>query len=621
MRLYFKKLIIENFLSFGHSELDLTQQGYVTIHGKNNNIDDFAQSNGSGKSSIFDALMWCLTGDTVRGNIKNICNILVNDGCYVKLILDVDGKECQILRSKDHSEYKSNLSIIVNGEDKSGKGIRDSQKTLEDLFPDLTSQLLGSVVILGQGLPQRFTNNTPSGRKEILEKLSKSDFMIEDIKNRAAEYKKSLSDSIRQKEDGLIALKTQVESNNNQIKSFYDKIEELDNIHSNTNLEKLQRSFDNASTSYSKIQELLDSKKCTIEDLNKKYNDALISKTLQVEEINNKYCDIVNNLKTLIIELNLEIKQKKEKLFEIKNIRDICPTCGQRIPNITKPDTADIENSIANLTVKLNGAEEDLDLKIKEKENELNAAENNFSSSINCLNCEIGQINSEIDSYSNNLLSLKKEIEDLGNQLSEQRSLLSTYMNLKSTYESNISKAQKENVKFNEEILYINKELDILNNKLQILNKIITLVNRDFRGYLLTDVISYINCKAKEYSNEIFNTTKIDVKLNGNNLDISYCDKSYESLSGGEKQKIDIIIQFSLRDMLCKYLNFESNILVIDECFDNLDQSGCQQIINLITNKLNVEAIYIITHHTDIAIPYDKEIFVVKGKDGISEIL
>lgn len=621
MRLYFKKLIIENFLSFGHSELDLAQQGYVTVQGKNNNIDDFAQSNGSGKSSIFDALMWCLTGDTVRGNIKNICNILVNDGCYVKLILDVDGKECQILRSKDHSEYKSNLSVILNGEDKSGKGIRDSQKILEDLFPDLTSQLLGSVVILGQGLPQRFTNNTPSGRKEILEKLSKSDFMIEDIKNRAAEYKKSLSDSIRQKEDGLIALKTQVEFNNNQIKSFYDKIEELDNRHSNINLEKLQRSFDDASIQYSKIQELCDSKRGIIENLNKKYNDALISKTLQVEEINNKYCDIVNNLKTLIIELNLEIKQKKEKLFEIKNIRDVCPTCGQKIPNITKPDTADIENSIANLTVKLNGVEEDLDLKIKEKENELNDAENNFSSSINCLNCEISQINSEIDSYSNDLLLLKKEIEDLGNQLSEQRSLLSTYMNLKDTYESNISKAQKENVKFNEEILYINKELDILNNRLQILNKIITLVNRDFRGYLLTDVISYINSKAKEYSNEIFNTTKIDVKLNGNNLDISYCDKSYESLSGGEKQKIDIIIQFSLRDMLCKYLNFESNILVIDECFDNLDQGGCQQIINLITNKLNVEAIYIITHHTDIAIPYDKEIFVVKGKDGISKIL
>ena len=118
MRLYFKKLIIENFLSFGHSELDLAQQGYVTVHGKNNNIDDFAQSNGSGKSSIFDALMWCLTGDTVRGNIKNICNILVNDGCYVKLILDVDEDKLHVklsMKKANNILKKRNRRIFEKG--------------------------------------------------------------------------------------------------------------------------------------------------------------------------------------------------------------------------------------------------------------------------------------------------------------------------------------------------------------------------------------------------------------------------------------------------------------------------------------------------------------------------
>jgi DNA repair exonuclease SbcCD ATPase subunit len=72
--------------------------------------------------------------------------------------------------------------------------------------------------------------------------------------------------------------------------------------------------------------------------------------------------------------------------------------------------------------------------------------------------------------------------------------------------------------------------------------------------------------------------------------------------------------------MLCKYLNFSSNILVIDECFDNLDSSGCQQILTLISSISNIESIYIITHHTDISIPYDHEILVVKDIDGISHI-
>ena len=81
------------------------------------------------------------------------------------------------------------MKIIRNGEDVSGKGIRDSEKLLSEYLPDLTSSFLGSVIILGQGLPQRFSNNTPSGRKDVLEKLSKSDFMIEDLKQKVSDRK------------------------------------------------------------------------------------------------------------------------------------------------------------------------------------------------------------------------------------------------------------------------------------------------------------------------------------------------------------------------------------------------------------------------------------------------
>ena len=111
-------------------------------------------------------------------------------------------------------------------------------------------------------------------------------------------------------------------------------------------------------------------------------------------------------------------------------------------------------------------------------------------------------------------------------------------------------------------------------------------------------------------------------KYSGNNIDISYCDKQYESLSGGEKQKVDIIIQFSIRDMLSKFLNFSSNILVLDEIFDNLDNIGCQKVLDLISNKLiDVSSIFIITHHSDIEIPNDDEIVVIKDESGISKVL
>ena len=62
MRINFKNLIIDNFLSIGHGEITLEGKGYTLIEGINNNPKDNATSNGSGKSSIVSALCFCESG-------------------------------------------------------------------------------------------------------------------------------------------------------------------------------------------------------------------------------------------------------------------------------------------------------------------------------------------------------------------------------------------------------------------------------------------------------------------------------------------------------------------------------------------------------------------------------
>ena len=149
----------------------------------------------------------------------------------------------------------------------------------------------------------------------------------------------------------------------------------------------------------------------------------------------------------------------------------------------------------------------------------------------------------------------------------------------------------------------------------------ITIATRDFRGYLLTNVISFNDKKAKEYSTDIFGTNKLQFVLDGNNINIIYDDKPYENLSGGERQRLDIIVQFALRDMLCQFSGFACNILVLDELFDNLDSSGCDNVLNLITKRLtDIESVFIITHHSDISIPADSIITVYKDEKGISSV-
>ena len=141
-----------------------------------------------------------------------------------------------------------------------------------------------------------------------------------------------------------------------------------------------------------------------------------------------------------------------------------------------------------------------------------------------------------------------------------------------------------------------------------------------WRATLFRSIIEYIYRRSIEYCKVIFETDKINFYLEGNNIEITYLDKPYENLSGGEKQKIDLIIQFSIRDMLCNHLGFTSNILVLDEVFDGLDMIGCQKVLDVISAMTDVKNVFIVTHRKDLSIPTDKELTIVKSNKGISEI-
>ena len=135
--------------------------------------------------------------------------------------------------------------------------------------------------------------------------------------------------------------------------------------------------------------------------------------------------------------------------------------------------------------------------------------------------------------------------------------------------------------------------------------------------------ITYIDKKCKQYALDIFHNDELTFKLDGNNLNITYCNKPLEALSGGEQQKVDLIIQFAIRAMMQEYTHFTSNIIVLDEILDNLDSVGCDSILNFITTKLSdIESIFIISHHADtLNIGNDSTITVVKNADGVSYII
>lgn len=619
MHINFRKLTLHNFLSFGHSTIEFEDDGFIRVTGINENPDDLAVSNGSGKSSLWEAIVWALTGDTIRGT-KQVANIYGEDGTYVELEFDVDSNHYNVLRSKDHKEYKTNIRILIDGKDCSGKGIRDSEKLLAQYLPDITASLLGSVIILGQGLPQKFTNNSPSGRKEVLEKLSKSDFMIEDLKSRVTSRRLELHKTIREIEDNILASTTTKNYLQEQIQVSQKALESLDGS-------DLQRQLNNAQSELSvyqsekdSAQSSADSTQQSINDINQQLQQLVELKHQHETEVETEYKERLTEAEFTASRLNAERNSKAREITRIENIKDICPTCGQRLPDVHKPDTTELRNELAQLEAEYKSVEEARQAIKKEQDTKLSLISSDFVTKKLELTSSLAEAVKLSEGYRGAVRDADLKINLATSKISELQRLLAqletTIQNYEQTIENNSNKIHE----LDEQLMYNNSEKDLQQNHLDVVNKFETALKRDFRGFLISTIIEYIQQRAKIYSEVIFETDKVGFCLDGNNIDITYLDKAYENLSGGEKQKIDLIIQFSIRDMLCNHLGFTSNILVLDEVFDGLDMIGCQRVLDVISSLTDIKNIFIVTHRKDLSIPTDKEIVVVKSSSGISEI-
>lgn len=613
----FNRLKMYGFMSYENAEIGLDSNGYVLISGINNDARDNAKSNGSGKSSLIsDSILWVLTGETSRG-AKQVANNVLNNGVMVELEFYEDNTKYKIIRSRNHKELGTNLKIYINDEDKSGKGIRDGEELLKKYLPDLTPLLISSVMILGQGMPNKFTNNTPSGRKELLEKLSKSDFMIEDIKNKLSARKNELSESIRKLEDNILATNTKLTIKEEEIKKHKEELEKCQQVDA-FNPEEIKQKIKDKEEKLKKIDEEIENleKQLTEErerflKLDSELKDYIIQKH---EEENQK----INPLSIEQVEINANIRNLTKEIEEHKNIKDVCPTCGQKIVGVHKIDTTEKEKELELLKENKNKLEESIkkEKETIEKEIEEYKQENTKQKD---------EIQKQGNLLKENLNNKKEEKKYLTNELNSDTIKLQELEGVKQLIE-----IRKENIKVLEsDIVGLRSEKEKLNEDksseekhLEIISKMTTFATRDFRGILLSNIIEFINKKIKEYSQTVSNHDNVSFALNGNNIEIQYNNKEYELLSGGEKQKLDLIIQFAIRDMLNKYLNFNTNILVLDEVMDFLDETGCKNIINLIENYCrDIDSVYFITHHTELNFPYDKEIQIMKDAKGISRVV
>ena len=571
-------------------------------------------------SSAFSAICYALCGETIQGVKSNLVNIFHEGGLRVELDFDVDNNSYKIIRTKEHKDFGTTIKFYVNGEDKSGKGVRDTEKILSEYLGEITSDVIGGVIILGQGLPMKFTNNTPSGRKEVLEKLSKSDFMIDDIKDRLSKRKTNLNSMLHDYELNIAKYNSEKTIYENQLNKLNNDLSSLvmpneyEIQELNDRIVSLRNELDNN-------EKDLSNKKSELNTLLQSQTDITSEMNNKVYEVKNKYQEILSQYKSEMKSSEMMANSLYNEIKKLKEITDICPTCGQKLPNVHKVDTTDKEHELNAYRVKYTELKEKIRVMNEEMSEETSKIETTFSSAkIDIIN-SISSVRNEISNLTSISSSLNSEILHLSTNVSKLTALVDNYQAQKASLEKSISDTTLKLQETTDNLLYNTMSAEDVEHRLEVVNKMITIATRDFRGQLLTNVISYINNRVKVYSNDIFGTDKLSLSLDGNNLNVEYNNKLYENLSGGEQRKVDLALQFSIRDMLSQFSNFSSSILVLDEIFESLDSVGCQRLIDTIANRLtDIESIFIITHRGDLSLPVDSTLTVVKNTNGVSEI-
>jgi len=563
MQIIFKEIKIKNFLSIGEASFAFSQKGITVIEGKNLQ-DSCSNSNGSGKSSLFEAILWNLTGSTSRGT-NEVSNKVTGFPAEVSLSFTFDKINYEVIRKSN----PSSLKILREGADISGSTFLKSKKVLSEILGYIDYELLSSIIILSQGLGSRLSILKPSERKARIEFFSNLQGLISLATEEASAVYSKVDKEATAITNEIGRLTNQVSYNNGLISEYRKKIEE----------QQANSSYILSSEKIAQIQGLL----ACLEE-----REAVLNSEIQEAAKANYQIELDRSRLSSEYKLN-QSQFDQLKSDYIKILQNICPTCNQPIQD-SQEKSASYEQMI------------------KEKKAELNKIKEQILAIPALRDTSEKQAEKE---------EIKKQIQELSLKLS----LHNRYSAETSVFENFIKEREEENEKLKEQAFPLERQLMLKKKNLEIAQWIKNAVSKKFRNFLLDGVVDYLNKRIGIYSEYLFKSKKVHIENRENNLYICLDDYAFENLSGGEGRRVDLILQLALRDLAINQTGFYCNILVLDEVFDYLDKTGIGNFLFLIDNEFALaDSVIIVTHRDKLDIPLTSKYTVIKNEQGISSI-
>ena len=566
----FERIRWKNFLSTGNqfTEMCFNENQTTLIIG----------NNGSGKSTVLDALTFSLFGKPFRKINKPLLVNSVNEKeCLVEVELSIGSINWKIVRG-----IKPNIfEIWRNGTllDQSAAAL-DQQKWLEQNVLKMNYKSFTQIVILGSSTFVPFMQLSASNRREVIEDLL-------DIKIFSS-MSGIIKEKIRQTKDEIKVLQLKKESLNDKVQMQKNFIEELEN-----------RASEDIRVKEGKIMGLLDEENKFMHE-----NIKTVEELDDLNKVLNSYTGATEKLRKLgnlkgKISTKVSTITKEHKFFTENTV---CPTCDQAIEETFRINRI---NDAQTKAKELQSGYKELEEAIKEEE-ERERHFTTLSKEISKLNNDISQNNARISGCQRQIRSLESEVQNLTDQLANRNTeheKLETFKdNLKTTYDELSSK--KDTISYYDFSYSLLKDGGV---KSKIIKKYLPLINQQVNRYLqMMDF--YINFTLDE---EFSETVQSPI----------HEDFSYASFSEGEKMRIDLALLFTWREVARMKNSVNTNLLIMDEVFDSsLDGFGTEEFIKIIKYVVKDANIFIISHKTGLEDRFDNVMRFEKVK-GFSRMV
>ena len=566
----FVSVKFKNFGSFGNnfSEIKLNTNKTTLVTG----------TNGHGKSfALLDSLCFGLFGKPFRPiNIPQLVNSVNGRHCLVEIEFKRSGSTYIVKRGLSPKLFE----IYKDGEmlDQHAKS-KDYQDHFEENILGFDYSAFKQVVILGKSNFIPFMQLTPNERRKIIEGLLDLDILADMnlyVRAELSKLKTEISEEesfvkiCHEKIKSLTEVKKQIDNTKNlELTEYENSVQSL--------IDSINREERFIYKTSEEIQELEDSKK------------KLVFKTAPMAEISTMQSKALELQETLIEQINtLETDPK-------------CTCCGQILPEGArqkhleekrqKLTTCKKSLQVADKKLKelqiLKTEVEELDKKILETKVYMAQAvtrKSGFNSQILSLNQKIDKIK-KTSSESEIVLKIEEAVKEKDNHVK--------------TLETAISK------QIHHDVVY-----DILKDgglKSRIIKHYVPIING-----LVNKFLGKLNLYVDFNIDEEFKET----------IKSRYRDAfTYSSFSEGEKQRIDLAILLTWREIAKMKNSLNCNLLIFDEILDSsLDATGTESFLKLLNKMKNKCSIFIISHKSDqLADKFDQQMQFEK-KNNFSKI-